>query len=130
MGVYLNNKCIGSATVILGDGEEYNKGLATGYELGKQVGTIKIVRVTLTADGWERNKQTVEIEGVTESSIVNVSQAETNAQRSEYRKSGIMCVSQSLGALEFNCFTTPTVDIDVNIAIINENNIENEVTSE
>lgn len=95
-----------------------------------KIGTIKNMRVTLTADAWERNKQTVEIEGVTESSIVNVSQAETNAQRSEYRKSGIMCVSQSLGALEFNCFTTPTVDIDVNIAIINENNIENEVTSE
>ena len=76
----------------------------------------KTAAVTLTADGWADNAQTVNVTGATESSTVIVSPAESG--RAAFISGGVYCSGQAAGTLTFKCSTTPTEAIAVNVAIL------------
>lgn len=69
--------------------------------------------VTLDADNWSNNSQTVQVINMnsTKSVIVQATQASMEA----YAEAGIKCTAQATNSLTFTCETTPTDDLDVNI---------------
>ena len=72
--------------------------------------------VTLTAAGWSSNTQTVTVTGVTSSNTVIISPSPSNME--DYTNAGIVCTTQETNSLTFECDTTPTSAIDVNVVII------------
>ena len=77
------------------------------------------ITVTLTVEGWSNNAnnaQTVTATGVTASNTVIVSPVPS--AMSDYVGGGIVCTAQGANALTFECDTTPTSAIDVNVVII------------
>ena len=72
--------------------------------------------VTLTVDGWLNDSQTVIATGVTASNTVIVSPVPS--AMSDYVGGGIVCTAQGANTLTFECDTTPTSAIDVNVVII------------
>lgn len=72
--------------------------------------------VTLTVAGWSSDAQTVTATGVTSSNTVIISPSPSNME--EYIDAGIVCTAQGTNALTFECDTTPTSAIDVNVVII------------
>lgn len=74
------------------------------------------ITVTLTAEGWSNNAQTVTAAGVTASNTVIVSPVPS--AMSDYVGGGIVCTAQGANTLTFECDTTPTSAIDVNVVII------------
>ena len=74
------------------------------------------ITVTLTVDGWSNNAQTVTATGVTASNTVIVSPVPS--AMSDYVGGGIVCTAQGTNTLTFECNTTPTSAIDVNVVII------------
>ena len=77
------------------------------------LGTITI---TLTVEGWSTDAQTVTATGVTASNTVIVSPVPS--AMSDYVGGGIVCTAQGANTLTFECGTTPTSAIDVNVVII------------
>lgn len=72
---------------------------------------------TLAVADWSSsNTQTVNVTGVTASNIVFVSPAPASA--SDYASAGIVCTAQGSGTLTFECTTTPTNAITVNVVIL------------
>lgn len=71
--------------------------------------------VTLSASGWSNNTQTVFVEGVTSSSIIQVA---PSGAMDNYIDAGVYCSAQGAGTLTFICETTPTADIAVNVLIM------------
>ena len=74
------------------------------------------ITVTLTVEGWLNNAQTVTATGVTASNTVIVSPVPS--AMSDYAGGGIVCTAQGTNTLTFECDTTPTSAIDVNVVII------------
>lgn len=74
------------------------------------------ITVTLTAEGWSNNAQTVTAAGVTASNTVIVSPVPS--AMSHYVGGGIVCTAQGANTLTFECDTTPTSATDVNVVII------------
>lgn len=72
--------------------------------------------VTLTVAGWSSDSQTVTATGVTSSNTVIV--APTPSDMSDYTDAGIVCTAQGTNTLTFECDTTPSSAIDVNVVII------------
>lgn len=72
--------------------------------------------VTLTVDGWLNDSQTVIATGMTASNTVIVSPVPS--AMSDYVGGGIVCTTQGTNTLTFECNTTPTSAIDVNVVII------------
>lgn len=70
---------------------------------------------TLTVAGWSSNAQAVDVEGVTASNDINVSPAFESY--SDWGKYSVQAASQLDGTIVFECKTTPTVNISVNILI-------------
>lgn len=77
----------------------------------------KTASVTLPADNWLTNHQSISVEGVTSDNIVIVSPETTDANYKEYADRGVKCIAQSDGRLTFKCVTTPTIDLVVNLGI-------------
>lgn len=72
--------------------------------------------ITLTAADWSSDTQTVNVTGMTATSIVFVSPVPSD--QSDYTSAGILCTAQAAGTLTFSCDTTPANDIDVNVVML------------
>ena len=72
---------------------------------------------TLTTGGWSGNSQTVTVTGITTDNTVIVAPAPIS--QADYTSSNILCSTQASDSLTFTCTDTPTVDITVNIVILN-----------
>lgn len=92
---------------------------AGGYEWSAPTGWVSMstVTVTLLANWWSSNTQTVSATGVTASNNVIVSPDPSDI--SDYADWWIYCSAQWSGTLTFTCGTTPSNDIDVNVLILN-----------
>lgn len=75
------------------------------------------VLVTLVAEGWTDNQQTVTVNGVAADNVIVVSPEPDNDNYSTYVENEVRCVSQSENTLVFQCGSTPSDDIFVNVAI-------------
>lgn len=73
--------------------------------------------VTLSANGWTNNSQTVSAPGVTSDNVVIISPV--YASQWEYNLSGVGASSQGSGTLTFNARKTPTSSLTVNYMVIN-----------
>lgn len=69
--------------------------------------------VTLDADSWEDNTQSVQVINMNTTKSVIVDSTEASAD--DYSEYGIKCTAQATNTLTFTCDTTPTVDISVKV---------------
>ncbi len=80
---------------------------------------VKSATVTLSANAWSGNSQTISVSNVTASSLVTVAPVPTAQNRTAYLEAGVYCSAQGAGTLTFVCEDVPSVNLDVNIQIIN-----------
>lgn len=81
---------------------------------------VKSATVTLSANAWSGNSQTINVSNVTVSSLVTVAPVPTAQNRTAYLESGVYCSAQGAGTLTFTCEDVPSVNLNVNIQIINK----------
>lgn len=74
-----------------------------------------VVRVTLASADWSNDEQTVTVAWVTADNTIVVSPVPTSM--SDYTSGGIIYTAQGTDSLTFECTTTPSNDIDVNVVI-------------
>lgn len=100
----------------------YNGSSWANYKLLNKDGTIPAERlvnaisstsVTLEAASWSSNAQTVTVTGMTSTSKVWVSPAP--ASTSGYASNGVLCTAQGTNSLTFECTSTPSSDLTVNV---------------
>ena len=72
--------------------------------------------ITLEANSWANNTQTVTFTGVTASNIVIVGATPSSTQA--YGDAGIICTAQATNSLTFTCEVVPTTAIEVNVVIL------------
>lgn len=72
--------------------------------------------IFLLASNWSNMTQTVNIESVTENNSIFPAPAPENY--TAYGEAGIYCSAQANGTLTFTCTDTPSVDLVVNILIL------------
>ena len=84
--------------------------------LGAQAKHIP-VPVTLSASGWSNLAQTVSVDGVTADNTVVIAPAP--ASHDAYTEAGVKCSAQASGELTFTCADVPTVELTVNVVILN-----------
>lgn len=72
--------------------------------------------VTLSADGWEQERQTVGAVGVTADNTVIVAPAPDSF--TAYSEAGVRCTGQDNGTLTFACVDVPAEALTVNIVIL------------
>ena len=77
--------------------------------------TYSTATVTLAAADWNSNTQTVTVNGVTATNLVMVAPAPSDY--TAYGTANIRATAQATDSLTFECDTTPSADIDVNVAI-------------
>ena len=82
--------------------------------------------VTLLANGWTDNRQTVAIDAVNEDSLVIAGPELSEPNYDIYNEVGIQCVGQNLGQLIFECDNVPNVDLAVNVCVHNANDWHDE----
>ena len=80
---------------------------------------VKSATVTLSANAWSGNSQTINVSNVTVNSLVTVAPVPTSQNRTAYLESGVYCSAQGAGTLTFVCEDVPSVNLNVNIQIIN-----------
>lgn len=80
---------------------------------------VKSATVTLSANAWSSNSQTINIPNVTAGSLVTVAPVPTAQNRTAYLEAGVYCSAQGAGTLTFVCEDVPSVNLNVNIQIIN-----------
>lgn len=80
---------------------------------------VKSATVTLSANAWSGNSQTINIPNVTSGSLVTVAPVPTAQNRTAYLEAGVYCSAQGAGTLTFVCEDVPSVSLNVNIQIIN-----------
>lgn len=78
--------------------------------------SLNAVSVTLPAAGWVENNQTVSVAGVTAANQVVVTPSPSS--HDQYGECAVRCTGQSAGALSFACITVPTIDLKVNVMIL------------
>lgn len=83
------------------------------------IGAVSKSRLTvsLSADGWSNNQQTVSAAGVTADNDVIVTPAP--ASHEHYAECMVRCSAQSAGTLTFTCTDTPTGALSVQVLILN-----------
>ena len=79
---------------------------------------VKSATVTLSANAWSGNSQTINVSNVTDRSLVVIAPAP--AYRKTYQEADVYCSAQGAGTLTFVCEDTPSVDLEVNIQVINK----------
>lgn len=80
---------------------------------------VKSVTVTLSANAWSGNSQTINLANVATNSLVTVAPVPTAQNRTAYPEAGVYCSAQGAGTLTFVCEDVPSVNLNVNIQIIN-----------
>lgn len=75
----------------------------------------KALEVTLVSTDWDNNSQSVTVEGVTDTNLVQVSPSTDSY--TDYANANIRATAQAENELTFECDTTPSVDITVNVVI-------------
>ena len=80
---------------------------------------VKAATVTLSANAWSGNSQTINLANVTTNSLVTVAPVPTAQNRTAYLEAGVYCSAQGAGTLTFVCEDVPSVNLNVNIQIIN-----------
>lgn len=80
---------------------------------------VKSATVTLSANAWSGNSQTINVSNVTAGSLVTVAPVPTAQNRTAYLEAGVYCSTQGAGTLIFACEDVPSVNLNVNIQIIN-----------
>lgn len=80
---------------------------------------VKSATVTLSANAWSGNSQTINVSNVTAGSLVTVAPVPTAQNRTTYLEAGVYCSTQGSGTLTFVCEDVPSVNLNVNIQIIN-----------
>ena len=80
---------------------------------------VKAATVTLSANAWSGNSQTINVSNVTAGSLVTVAPVPTALNRTAYLEAGVYCSAQGAGTLTFVCEDVPSVSLNVNIQIIN-----------
>lgn len=90
----------------------------------------KTEQITLYADGWTDNSQTVEVIGISDNNIVVVSPDPDYDNCRVYSNCYIRCVEQSNGKLRFEYTYPPSVNVFVNVAIYYSNSapLHNSIT--
>lgn len=73
------------------------------------------VQVTLAANGWANNQQTVYVDGLLATSPAIVAYAPES--QAAYEAAGVMPVLQGDGTITFQCTTVPTVAVKANILL-------------
>lgn len=73
----------------------------------------------LSASGWKNNSQTINLSNVAANSLVTVAPVPTAQNRTAYLEAGVYCSAQGAGTLTFTCEDVPSVNLNVNIQIIN-----------
>lgn len=73
--------------------------------------------VTLSASNWSNNTQVVNVSGVTSDNTILVSYDPESYEA--YSDAAIRCVSQGNDTLTFTCESIPSVDVSVNVVILN-----------
>lgn len=74
----------------------------------------------LSASGWKNNSQTINLANVAANSLVTVAPVPTSQNRTAYLEAGVYCSDQGAGTLTFVCEDVPSVNLNVNIQIINK----------
>jgi hypothetical protein len=80
---------------------------------------VKSATVTLSANAWSGNSQTINVSNVTAGSLVTVAPVPTALNRTAYLEAGVYCSAQGVGTLTFVCEDVPSVNLNVNVQIIN-----------
>ena len=80
---------------------------------------VKSATVTLSANAWSSNSQTINLANVATNSLVTVAPVPTAQNRTAYLEAGVYCSTQGSGTLTFVCEDVPSVNLNVNIQIIN-----------
>lgn len=80
---------------------------------------VKSATVTLSANAWSGNSQTINLANVATNSLVTVAPVPTAQNRTAYLEAGVYCSAQGAGTLTFVCEDVPSVNLNVNIQIIN-----------
>lgn len=78
---------------------------------------VKSATVTLSANAWSGNSQTINVSNVTDRSLVVIAPAP--AYRKTYQEADVYCSAQGAGTLTFACEEVPGGNLNVNIQIIN-----------
>lgn len=74
------------------------------------------VVVTLAANNWSGNQQTVTASGVTADNTVIPGPAP--ASHAAYAENGVYCSAQGTNTLTFTCDSVPSADLTVNVAVL------------
>ena len=80
---------------------------------------VKSATVTLPTNAWSGNSQTINLANVATNSLVTVAPVPTAQNRTAYLEAGVYCSTQGSGTLTFVCEDVPSVNLNVNIQIIN-----------
>lgn len=78
--------------------------------------SVTAVNVTLLANGWSDNTQSVTVAGI--EATTNLVVASTPASMQAYRDAEIYCMGQETNTLTFVCDTLPETDISASVLII------------
>lgn len=87
----------------------------TPQNIGAQIQHIA-KSATLAVNNWSGNAQTVNVSDVTRTNTVIIS-SHPSCQTT-YTECEVLCIKQGDGNLTFNCGTTPSSDLQVNIIIL------------
>lgn len=116
-GTVTGNLSMGGNRVTgLGAPEDLSDAATKAYADGK----TQFFSVTLSAQGWADQRQSVAAPGVTSGNSTHVfaaPAAETPEQYAAYLDSGVYCASKGSGTLTFVCDSVPAMDLTVHIAL-------------
>lgn len=73
----------------------------------------------LSVSGWQNNSQTINLANVATNSLVIVAPVPTTQNRTAYLEASVYCSAQGAGTLTFVCEDVPSINLNVNIQIIN-----------
>lgn len=94
-----------------------NNGVGLNVLLDNKQEKHKPLSLSLLASNWSNMTQTASVDGVTQdNSIIPVPAPENHTAYCEF---GVYCSAQANGKLTFVCAETPTVDLTVNVLILN-----------
>ena len=101
-------------TVALANG---GTGASTAEVARSNLGAVAMTTeaVTLAADGWTNNQQTIAVTGVTAGNTVIPAPAPASFRA--YTENGLYCSAQAEGTLTFICDSVPSEAITVNVAV-------------
>lgn len=73
--------------------------------------------VILSASNWSNNTQIINVSDVTANNTILVGYNPESYE--EYSNTAIRCTEQGNNTLTFSCESTPSVDVSVNVVILN-----------